>query len=122
LGIILKLNLVKRALLLIVQDTFALVKDASGKPTVLIVHPDLPVPAAGWKVRTEPVTIERPDGSNLETTAQISLSHFNIHDPSVSIDRRWRVTISFANTSAEDVPVGSRVLVSPVTKDELLGG
>ena len=94
--------------------------DAHPERSVLIVEPRLSVPPGGWKERTETVVILRPDGSELESTAQISLSHLNIRDPHVSIDQSWRVTISFQGMTSDDVPDGSKILVSRETRDALL--
>jgi hypothetical protein len=78
------------------------------------------VPPGGWKERTETVTVLTPDGREFEAAAQISLSHCNIRDPEVSIDRRWRVTVSFQGLTTDDVPDGSKIFVSHETRDALL--
>jgi len=110
----------KRIELLTVEDAFPL---SNGRGmSMLIITPDFSVPKAGWKERMEAVTIVKPDGGEIEATATISLSHFNIRDPDVSIDRRWRVTILFANRTKEDVPAGSRIFVSRETGNALLDG
>ncbi|HYT58887.1 MAG TPA: hypothetical protein VEL06_01875, partial [Haliangiales bacterium] len=77
----------------------------------MIVHPDLSVPPAGWKERRETVAVLRPDGREFEATAQSSLSHFNIREPDVSIDRRWRVTILFQGMASGEVPDGSKMIL-----------
>jgi hypothetical protein len=110
----------ERVALITVESTFCLRSDTHPERCVLIIHPDLSVPPAGWKDRSEPVTVLTPDGREFEATAQISLSHFNIRDPNVSIDRRWRVTISFQGMTSDAVPDGSKILVSHETRDALL--
>jgi hypothetical protein len=110
----------ERVALITVETTSCLRSDIHPERCVLIVHPDLPVPPAGWKERSETVTVVTPDGHEFDSTAQISLSHFNITDPAASIDQRWRVTISFVGMTSDRVPNGSKILVSRETRDALL--
>jgi hypothetical protein len=110
----------ERVALITVERTFCLRSDTHPERCVLIIHPDLSVPPAGWKERSETVAIATPDGRELEATAQISLSHLNIRDPDVSIDRRWRVTILFQGMTSDALPDGSKILVSRETRDALL--
>jgi len=110
----------ERVPLITVETTFWLQSEAHAERSILIVHPDLSVPPHGWKERAETVRILRPDGRECEALAQISLSHFNIRDPKASIDRRWRVTVSFRSLTKDDVPDGSQILVSHETRDALL--
>lgn len=86
----------------------------------LVVIPDFSVPRNNWKPSIENVTIRRPDGSDLAAIAQFNHSHFNIPDPTVSADRRWRVTICILNILKEDVPIGSRLLVRKELAIQLL--
>ena len=102
------------------ERTFCLRSDIHPERCVLIVHPDLSVPPAGWKELSETVAVLMPDGREFEATAQISLSHLNIKDPDVSIDQRWRVTISFQGMTSDNVPDGSKIPVSHETRDALL--
>lgn len=110
----------ERVPLITVETTFCLGSELPPERRILIVHPDLSVPPKGWKERTEPVTVLRPDGRELETTAQISLSHINISDPTATIDQRWRVTVFFYGMTRDDVPDGSKILVSHETRNSLL--
>ena len=113
----------ERVALITVERTFCLRSDIHPERCVLIVHPDLSVPPAGWKGRSETVAILTPDGCEFEATAQISLSHINIkmEDRHLStIDQRWRVTISFQGMTSDAVPDGSKILVSHDTRDALL--
>ncbi|HSY19324.1 MAG TPA: hypothetical protein VK815_13355 [Candidatus Acidoferrales bacterium] len=82
--------------------------------------PDFSVPGGRWSARTELVRIVTPDGQDFETPATFNLSHFNISDPTVSIDRRWRVTIMLPDKLSADVPVGSKLFASHEIRDELL--
>ncbi len=86
----------------------------------IVVAPDFPIPRSGWNPSEETVTIRRPDGSEVEAIAQFNQSHFNIPDPTVPIDRRWRVTVCILNTAKEDVPIGSRLLVRNELVNQLL--
>jgi len=103
--------------LVTVEDTFWI--DRNGVK-MLIIHPNFSVPKEGWQSRTETVVVIRPDGQEFEATAQMELTHFNIRDPRVSIDKRWRVTLWLTNFTKDDVPIGSKVLVSQQLRDALL--
>ena len=61
----------------------------------LAIVPDFSVPKVGWKDGTHPVLIVRPNGQRITADANFHLCHFNIPDPSVSHDKRWRVILSF---------------------------
>jgi hypothetical protein len=76
----------------------------------LVLAPDFSVPDGRWCEQTHPVIVEVPDGRRFETHARLGLSHFNIRDPEVSMDRRWRVTVTLPEACKEQIPIGSRVL------------
>jgi hypothetical protein len=76
----------------------------------LTVLPDFSVPKAGWKNGAHRVRVVKPNGEQLEADANFNVAHFYISDPSVPLDRRWRVVISFPSLTKEDVPLGSRIL------------
>jgi hypothetical protein len=76
----------------------------------LVVVPDFSVPK-GWKPRSETVTIVRPNGESREAKARLAVEHFLIRDPAVSVDRRWRLVVSFPTMTKEEVPIGSKVMV-----------
>ena len=104
----------KRFELMTVRDRFHI-------PGVGVVsRPDFSVPNGHWVARTESVLVLKPDSQNVEAIANFNLSHFNISDPKVSIDQRWRVTIIFQTLVSEDIPVGSKIFVSQEIKDALL--
>ena len=113
------LHTMSRVELTTVADTFCLRSNDTAAAPLLVIHPDFSAPSSGWQSRTEAVTILKPNGQEFETTAQLNLSHFNIRDPEVPLDRRWRVTVSLPNRTREDVPVGSKILVSPETRDAI---
>jgi hypothetical protein len=104
----------KRVELLTVEDSFQI----TGRGVVVI--PDFSVPN-GWKNRTEVVVVRKPDGQQYEATAQLSMTHFNISDPDVSIDKRWRVVVLLPDRKKEELPIGSKILVSEKVKDAILG-
>jgi len=112
----------ERVALITVERTFCLPSDRHPERCILIVHPDLSVPPAGSKERSETVAVLTPDGREFEATAQISLSHLNIkmEHRDLTVDQRWRVTISFQGMTRDDVPDGSKILVSQETRDALL--
>lgn len=103
--------------LLTVEDTFSI--DCNAVRT-LVIHPDFAVPEGGWQSRTETMMVRRPDGQEFEATAQLELTHFNIRDPQVPLDRRWGVTLRFTHTLKDDVPIGSKVFASQQLRDALL--
>jgi hypothetical protein len=99
-----------RVELLAVEDCFLI----EGRGVVVI--PDFSVPD-GWKNRTDTVVVTKPDGQQYQATAQFSMSHFRMLDPKAS---RWRVIVLLLNGRKEDLPVGSRILVSPEVRDAIL--
>jgi len=100
--------------LLTVEDRFMIERVG------LVVVPDFSVPGNDWKPSEETVAIQRPDGITLEVVAKFSLSHFNIPDPDVPVDLRWRVTICILDRAKEDVPIGSKLLVRQELAAQLL--
>ena len=104
----------ERVELLTVEDSFQL-------GGFVVLRPDFSVPNGHWTTRTEPVLVVKPSGEKAEAAAQFNLSHFNISDPSVSIDRRWRVVLSFPGCTKDQVPLGSKILVSQEMRDVLVG-
>lgn len=84
------------------------------------VVPDFSVPRNDWKPYQENVTILSPDGTEFKSVAKFHLWHFNLPNPSVAMDRRWRVTICLLNIAKEDVPVGCQQLVRQVFAFPLL--
>jgi hypothetical protein len=89
----------------------------------VVVVPDFSVPR-GWKDRSETVLVAKPDGQHYETTAQFNAAHFNVAidpaDERGSIDRRWRVVVSLPNRRKEELPSGSKIMVSCELRDLLL--
>ncbi len=94
-------------LLLTVEDRFQI------EQLGLILAPDFSVPNGAWSDQTDAVTVESSDGKRFTTEALFGLTHFNIRDPEVSIDRRWRVTVTLPSAQRDQVSVGSRVFASP---------
>jgi hypothetical protein len=93
------------------------------KSFAVVVVPDFSEPR-GWKNRSETVLVTKPDGQQYETTAQFHTAHFNIAiDPADvwgSMDRRWRVVVRLPDAREEDLPVGSKIMVSCELRDLLL--
>ena len=109
----------KTAELLTVEHTFFI---ARGDTSLLILYPDFPIPEDyGSPVqRVEQVSLLRPDGSCIEATAQINVSHLNIPAPDVPWDARWRITIVLTDRKKDEVPVGSKLLVAEDVRDAIL--
>jgi hypothetical protein len=106
--------------LLTVQHTFELTRHGT---QMLILFPEFPAPK-GWKdrgsnERKETVAVLRSDGTEFEATAQINLSHLNIPDPRLP-GSRWKITVWLTNRTKGEVPVGSRILVSPELRNAIL--
>ena len=99
--------------LLIVEDCFLI--EGRG----LVVIPDFSVPY-GWKDRTDVATVVRPNGEKYEVNAQFSLSHYRLIDSNAPIDKRWRVVMLLLSREKEELPRGSRILVSLEIRDALL--
>jgi hypothetical protein len=70
--------------ILTVEDTFWLNQNGV---QMLILHPDFSVPKdwheQGWSQRKEPIVLVKPDGKEIDATAQINMTHLNIPDPRV---------------------------------------
>jgi hypothetical protein len=102
-----------QAELLVVSDSF----QVSGQG--LVVVPDFASTASEWRGGSENATIERPDGSSLVSRLNLYIAHFNIPDPAVPLENRWRIVPTFPDLGKDDVPVGSRVLVSKAVADAI---
>lgn len=94
------------------------IKDCFGVGDGVFVVPDFPVPPRGWHERSEVVLIIKPDGDEIKTRARFGVAHFNIAGPA-SLDQRWRVVVHLPACQKDQLPLGSRLLVSPQIKDEL---
>src|SRR5438309_11358347 len=99
--------------LLTVEDCFLI----EGRGVVVI--PDFSVPD-GWKDRTDTVVVMKPDGHRYDATARFSMSHFRMLDPKAPIDKRWRVVVLLLDRKKEDLPVGSKIIVSQEVRDAIL--
>src|ERR1041385_1418612 len=103
----------KHVELLSIEESFEII----GRGVVVI--PDFPVPR-GWKDRTETVVVVQPNGQHLEATALFNMSHFTFTDPNVPLDKRWRVVVQLLDKKKEDLPIGSKILVSQEARDAIL--
>jgi hypothetical protein len=86
----------------------------------LAIVPDFSVPKAGWKDGTYQVLVVKPNGQQIKADANFHVWHFNIPDPSVPHDKRWRVIVSFPSLTKDDLPAGSRILSVPSAEIALL--
>jgi hypothetical protein len=86
----------------------------------LLLMPDFSVPSAGWNCTMTDVELVTPGGHIVATRAKFSQIHFNMPDPSVSADRRWRVVASLPDLSESQVPIGTRLVVPSAFRAQLL--
>ena len=105
-----------RVELMTVQDCFQI----SGFGLILV--PDFSVPDGHWKNFETQVSVVTPAGHRFDTEAKFNVSHFNIRDPEVSIDTRWRVVVVLPSVDKQAVPVGSQLLVEPGVRHAVLAG
>src|SRR4029453_12448842 len=109
----------ERVELLTVEGTWEL----RPKAQMLIVYPRIRAPQdwdkRGWGKRTEKVIVIRPDGSEIEATAQLNTTVTSSREI-VPIEERMWVTMWLIDRTAGDVPDGSRILVSREVRDAIL--
>lgn len=91
----------------------------------LILAPDFSVPSKGrkgaWKNFTTNIEIENEDGERKKFEANFWLSHFNIRDPNVSIDKRWRIVLNLPKAKKEEVPIRGKIYVSEDDYEKVIG-
>lgn len=104
------MNLVE---LLTVEDRFQLIHKG------LIVVPCLPVPKGDWSNFEASGSLLKPDGPDETVLLRFTVSHFNIADPRIPVEQCWQVAVSLPELQKDDVPVGSRLLVSEDVRDRL---
>jgi hypothetical protein len=105
-----------RVLLMIVEDTFWLKRPGV---QMLVLHPNFPPPRQPL-IQTEKVLVITPDGRELESAAEINVTHLNISDPHVPIEQRWRTTMWLTDKTPDEVPAGSKVFVSPQLRGAII--
>ena len=99
--------------LLKIEDTFLI----HGRG--LIVAPALPLPTSGsFRPRQDKVIVYRPDGTEVELEARFQLEHFHLVDGGTQLS----IIVIFPNSSQDDVPAGSEVMVSENVFSALRGG
>lgn len=90
---------------------------------MLIIYPRFHPPQdwdkRGWDKRTEPVVVIRPDGSKIEATAQINTTMASSREV-VPIEELMWITLWLTDRTSEEVPDGSRILVSHKVRDAIL--
>lgn len=104
-----------QAELLVVADSFQI----SGQG--LVVVPDFASSTSKWRGGSETATIEKPDGTSVLARLNLYVAHFNIPDPAASLENRWRIVPTFPDLGREDVPIGSRILVSKTVVKAITG-
>jgi hypothetical protein len=103
-------------LLLTVEERFQL------SDIGLTLAPDFPVPHGKWRNLQETVRLSDPSGKELQAVAQFNITHFNIPDPSTSLNQRWRILVTLPGLTKEHVPIGSKLFVSSEIRDAIFGG
>jgi hypothetical protein len=100
-----------RALLLEVTDTFDM-------PSVggLVLHPSPEMPRGGFTARHCDATLQLPDGTTYDRVLRLTPTHFKL----LSGGNKWSVVVSLDGARKEEVPVGTRVLVSEELASELV--
>lgn len=93
-----------RYLLLTVERTFTLL------PGVTTLSPDLPMDALP-SLAPRLVTLKRPDGLATEALARFGTIHYNRPYSERTIENTWRLSVSFASITQEDVPPGTEVWI-----------
>ena len=79
----------------------------------LIVTPDFSVPEIEkWNDFKTEARVVYPEGVESIQKAYARIWHFNIRDPEVSINKRWRVVLSFPDSDKQQIPIGSLIFVS----------
>ena len=104
-----------QAELLVVSDSFQITGQG------LVVIPDFASTTSEWRGGTEEATILRPDGTTLPARLNLFTAHFNIPVPTVPLEKRWRIVPTFPDLRSDDVPVGSRILVSAAVVEAIRG-
>jgi hypothetical protein len=87
----------------------------------VVVIPNLPPPAAGWKASSHTVVIVTPGGGSREVEARLEVWHFNIPDAAVAAQHGEGLVLSFPALTKNEVPIGSRIMVPPELRDVICG-
>lgn len=87
----------------------------------VVIAPDFPVPSGGWKELSSKVGIATPDGGELDVLARFQMEHICISDPKVRMERGgWWIVCILPDVRKEQIPVGSKLMVSAELRDRLL--
>lgn len=87
----------------------------------LTATPDFAVPKGGWEQGLHSVRVVKPNGEAFDASAMFHAWHFNIKDPTLLANKRWRVLISFADLTKDDLPRGSKIFASEAVVAALRG-
>lgn len=103
-------------ILLTIEDTFYL--EVFG----VVLKPNFSVPKTTGDQSVEfTALIKKASGDEATMQAELLTVHYNIRDPEVSIDTRWRIEIRLPNASKEDIPIGAELYAPVKIVDLLLG-
>lgn len=95
-----------------------------GGVQMLIIDPGFPLPDSwkecGWIRRTDYVIVVRPNGSEIAATAVIGMTRSGMRR-FMPVEGRWRITMWLTDRTPQEVPNGSKVLVSPEVRNAILG-
>jgi hypothetical protein len=88
----------------------------------LAVTPNFGAPDdATWKFCSTNVEVEKSNGERRAFEANFVLEHFYFTDPSMPVDKRWRIVLILPKAKKEEVPIGSRVYVSETDYSKVFG-
>jgi hypothetical protein len=85
----------------------------------VVVTPHLALPPGGWKASSHTVLIATPDGTSREVGAHLEVWHLNIGDPAVAEEKRWPLVLRFPAMTKDEVPIGSRIMISQWLLDQI---
>jgi hypothetical protein len=88
----------------------------------LTLVPDFPLPPGRWKDFSGEIVVIHPDGREFTAEGHFNMWHFEFRDPKVSLDKRWRIVLTLSEVLKDDVPLGSKIMVSKEIADAVLHG
>lgn len=100
--------------LLEVQERFQLTNSVG-----LVIVPDFDLPS-GWKNIKTIIRLETPNGMSKKCQGNFIMTHFNIADPNISIQKRWRVVLSLPKAKKTDINIGSKIFVNRFIYDKIV--
>jgi hypothetical protein len=67
------------------------------------------------------IEVETANGKRRTFEAHFMTEHFSYSDPSVPIDKRWRIVLYIPKAKKEEVPIGSKLFVSLTDYSKISG-